>query len=162
MELLWAFILVAICSFALGIVITSCIVYRVELIKERKSSLPSSYEVSMEQIEQWVRNELDDKRPFDQQIFEWLNSSENKANMIKAASPTVECITDCEGTDCPCSPAREDCCDSFTNGKCKVTININKLCGIEEYERDPSLLTTKEAETLANVLASFISSQDKK
>lgn len=162
MELIWAFILVAICFFVLGIIITSCIIYRIEIRKELKSQSPSSYEVSLEQIEQWVKNELDDKRPFDQQIFEWLNSKENKANMLETSSPTVDCVTECEGNDCPCSPSREDCCDSFKNGKCKVTININKLCGIEDYKKDPSLLTVREAETLANLLVTFISSQEKK
>lgn len=156
MELLWAFILVAVCFFALGILILDLIIFKNDT--NLKSLI--SYEVSMEQIEQWIKNELDDKRPFDQQIFEWLRDNENKANMMKTSSQTVECIEDCIGPECPCSPVREDCCENFKTGKCKVTININQLCGIKDYERDPSLLTVKEAETLASIITKFISRQE--
>lgn len=156
MGILWAFILEAVCFFALGILISDLIIFK----KDTNLKSPVSYEVSMEQIEQWIKNELDDKRPFDQQILEWLRDSENKANMMKTSSQTVECIEGCIGSECPCFPAREDCCENFKTGNCKVTININQLCGIKEYERDPSLLTVKEAETLANIITKFISRQE--
>lgn len=156
MGILWAFILEAVCFFALGILISDLIIFK----KDTNLKSPVSYEVSMEQIEQWIKNELDDKRPFDQQILEWLRDSENKANMMKTSSQTVECIEGRIGSECPCSPVREDCCENFKTGKCKVTININQLCGIKEYERDPSLLTVKEAETLANIITKFISRQE--
>lgn len=156
MELLWAFILEAVCFFALGILISDLIIFK----NDTNLKSPVSYEVSMEQIEQWIKNELDDERPFDQQILEWLKNNENKSNMLKTSSPTVECIGYCIGSECPCSPVREDCCENFKTRKCKITININQLCGIKEYERDPSLLTVKEAETLANIITKFISRQE--
>ena len=88
--------------------------------------------------------------------MEWLSNTNVGPNLIEIADPNVDCIGDYEGSECPCFPAREACCENFKTGNCKVTININQLCGIEDYKRNPDLLTHKEAETLANLLVQYL------
>lgn len=159
METIFAFIILGIICFVTGFVVSSCISYR-KAIKEEllteKMTNAKSYEVSMDDLEKFIENYTGEDKPFEDQVMEWLSNTNTGPNLIETADPNVECVADCEGSDCPCSPAREDCCDNFKTGKCKVTININKLCGIEDYKRNPDLLTRKEAETLANLLVQYI------
>ena len=66
----------------------------------------------------------------------------------------VEAVAECVGNECPASPTREDCCSS-KDGKCHLVININKLCGIEDAVKDPSIITEKEAKLLAEALSKY-------
>lgn len=159
METIFAFIILGIICFVVGYVVSSCIAYR-KAIKEEllteKMANAKSYEISMDDLEKFIENYTGEDKPFEDQVMEWLSNTNTGPNLIETADPNIECVADCEGSDCPCSPAREDCCENFKTGKCKVTININKLCGIEDYKRNPDLLTRKEAETLANLLVQYI------
>lgn len=162
METVFAFIIIGIVCFVVGYVVSSCIAYR-KAIKEdlaaEKIENVNSYEISMDDLEKFIENYTGEDKPFEDQVMEWLSNTNTCPNLIETADPNVECVADCEGSDCPCSPAREDCCENFKTGKCKVTININKLCGIEDYKRNPNLLTRKEAETLANLLVQYINKE---
>lgn len=152
------YIIVGLCSLVAGFLIAFCIFYRKEIgdeiDTEKKLSKPKVYEISMDQLQTWIDKELNKDKPLSDQFIEWLSST-SKPNLLETANSCIEGVSDCIGNACPCSPAREDCCKDFDSGKCKVIININKLCGIEDYERNPKLLTVKEAEMLANTLANY-------
>lgn len=159
METIFAFIIIGIICFVAGFIVSSCISYR-KAIKEEllteKITNTKSYEISMDDLEKFIEGYTREDKPFDCQVMEWLSNTNEGPNLIETADPNVDCIGDCEGSECPCFPAREDCCENFKTGNCKVTININQLCGIEDYKRNPDLLTRKEAETLANLLVQYL------
>lgn len=155
MGMIFAFIIIGIICFVIGFVVSSCISHRKAILTEKKVN-EKSYEISMDDLEKFIENYTGENKPFEDQVMDWLSNTNTGPNLIETADPNVECVADCEGSDCPCHPSREDCCDNFNTGKCKITININRLCGIEEYQRNPDLLTHKEAEILANLITQYL------
>lgn len=159
MGMIFAFIILSIICFVIGFVVSSCISHRKAILTEKKVN-EKSYEISMDDLEKFIENYTGKNKPFEDQVMDWLSNINTNTytcpNLIETADHTIECIADCEGNECPCHPSREDCCDNFNTGECKIIININKLCGIEEYQRNPDLLTHKEAEILANLITQYL------
>lgn len=112
-------------------------------------------EISIEQLQNLVEKGLDKEKTFEEQVQDWIENECSSPNLLNRSDANVEAVQDCIGYECPCSPSREDCCKNYDIGKCKIVININKVCGIEEYAKDPKLITASEAEILSKVLSEY-------
>ena len=107
--------------------------YRNELKEEKK--FDNVVEISLEDVTKFVKEHLDDEdeKPLDELFIKWINE-EPKPNLMETSSEYV--LTDlgeCRGYECSCSEQREDCCRSVDSKRCVIQVNVNKLCGIEEY-----------------------------
>ena len=140
----------------LAIVLAYAIIITFKYFYKTKDE-PKSYEISNEELKQIVNkfyNTDTDFENFDlcQLVEDYFNGKAIPRNTNDTGY--VEAVAECVGNECPASPAREDCCSS-KDGKCHLVININKLCGIEEAVKDPSMITEKEAKLLAEALSKY-------
>lgn len=134
-------------------------VYRLDINEDIKleRNLGTPTEISLEEVTAFVRETLDKESdvPLDQQFLQWLEDKD-KPDLTKTSSEYVNVDNgECIGYECSCSPQREDCCKSIDNKRCVLRININKLCGIEEYVKNPELVTEDEADLLAKALTAY-------
>lgn len=118
---------------------------------------PNSYEISEEELNNFIRIYYSDNlENFDicKLVEEFVNGKLEPRSM--RSDGTVEVVAECEGYDCPASPAREDCCNCMgKDGKCHFTINLNKVCNVEPIIQNPALLTEKEARNLADAIEKY-------
>lgn len=152
--------IVGVICLIVGMIISSGIEHRKwvkEELKREKAEKCKPVEISMEQLQKLVEMGLDKEKSFEEQVQDWLINGCNGPNLLETSDPYVEVDSPCVGYNCACSPNREDCCRSegYDKGICKVYININKLCGIEEYARNPELITPAEAADLARALNAY-------
>lgn len=152
-----AFILVGIIGVLIIQILLCCNAYHEVVKKEIKNNTNNVIEVSLEEVMDFVKETIknEDDTPLDQLFIKWLNE-EDKPNLTETSSKYVEVDNgECKGYECACSPQREDCCKSTDNKRCVFKININKLCGIEEYIKNPELVTKDEADLLTQVLITY-------
>lgn len=162
-------VVVGFCCFIGGIILKSCIDYRKDIkidINREKCYPISSREVSFSEVAQWVKDfysEPTEDIPMDELFLKWLEEKDEKPSLLAQSDGYVEVEQPCSGNDCACSPANEDCCPGdYNNGKCKIVININKLCNVEDtVTKDPNLVTPVEAEQFARMLTLYLEKQNK-
>lgn len=152
------FIFLIICIIA-DFIIRGISAYHKDIKKEAELEKlsNSTVEISLEEVMDFVKGtlETEEDKPLDQLFLKWLDDKD-KPNLIDTSSTFVEVDNGkCKGYECSCSPQREDCCKSIDSNNCVLKININRLCGIEDYIKNPDLITRDEAELLAEALNAY-------
>jgi hypothetical protein len=141
----------------LGIALTYAFIITVVYLCSLRDK-PNSYEISNEQFNKFISQYYPngDIEDFDLcELVEKFMKGEAEPHPMRSDG-LVEAVVDCEGAECPASPAREDCCNCMgKDGKCHFTINLNKICNVKPIIQDPSLLTEKEAKDLADAIARY-------
>lgn len=132
--------------------------------KKEPENVPLVRDISLEELSALLKTfeEQPEEKPFDELVMDWMKETD-RPNLVNTSDSYVVVEAPCIGNDCTQSPAREDCCTGDYNaGKCKIYVNINKLCGIEDViTRDPKLITPAEAEMLAAMLTKYIKENNK-
>ena len=111
-------------EIVLGIVLAYAFVITVIYLCSLRDK-PNSYEISNEQFNEFISQYYPngDVEDFDLcELVEKFLKGEAEPHPMRSDG-LVEAVVDCEGAECPASPAREDCCNCMgKDGKCHFTI----------------------------------------
>lgn len=158
-EFLGCILLIVLSITITVLLIMSCFAYRKDI--KDKLEKEKSVEISLSDVIDFVKGiDKVENKSLDELFLQWLDETD-KPNLFETSSEFVNVDKgDCIGYECSCSPQREDCCKSIDSKKCVLKININKLCGIKEYIKNPKLVTRDEAEMLTKALTEYYSNKN--